>query len=367
MSGATQTGGQRERATSLPAKRRSAETPTRAPAIASSDQEFVRRQVDALGLDRILVRLVHRDSLIDRKRRAENRRVEAASLTLAAARAWNKDGYEVSVAADEPCGLVVVTRIDKDGLTRLDKAGLRPSCVIKVGPRFDAFVRLCPADHPLGREARMLSTAARMVTGLAQGDPRPAHWQRGGALAGTIVYRRGDRPARVTVAEAHVATEGLTLLAEATALIRVLDEAAEAAADAGVDPIGEIDGMAFFTGPAAEAQAAAVYHRQAAVARRYGVTSPEAVDRTVVMAALRCGASPDRVRAIVRAGSPVAARHANVKFYLATLLREALLDPDLRRHVEAQVRRFGELARLLGTAGNAAQLASSLERLDAGN
>ena len=57
----------------------------------------------------------------------------------------------------------------------------------------------------------------------------------------------------------------------------------------------------------------------------------------------------------------MARRHPNGKVYLATLVREALADPDVRRHVLAQLRRYGELARLIETSVVAAAPARTID------
>ncbi len=317
-------------------------------------------QVQALGLELVLVRLS--DPV---RRRRQNQRIPAGDLTEACARAWNEDGYDVTLAAAAPDGLVALSGIDRAALSRLSANGLAPCAVVKVGPRFDVWIRLAEPGEREGSDPKVLTWAARRLAALAGLDPRPGHWQRGGAATSTVVYSRGARPARLTESSGAVAQAGAALLGMARSAVEATGAAIDAAYAAGVDPLGEIDALAEYTGPEAEAQAILVYQRHAAIGRRYGVEDADQLDRIVTAAALKAGGSPDRVRALLRAGSPdLARRHGNVKHYLAATLRDALLDSDLRRFVAAQQRRYDDLARLIDRTWSAASAATLLQTLD---
>ncbi|WP_247876440.1 DNA-primase RepB domain-containing protein [Azospirillum brasilense] len=280
-------------------------------------------QVAALRVEKLLVRLA--DPFHPERRMS--RRLPAAALTVGLVREWSDSGYDVSIAPEAPDGLVVISRVTKPGLAKLSAAGLEPACVVRGSARYDAFVRLAP-----------------------KGDPRAVHWQRGGMVVGTKRQLSGGPPVKLYADDGGLAPAGRMLLERAADVVEGVEDSRSMAYEGAVDPIGELDGIAGYNGPLADEQARQVYEQQAAIARYYGLTDPDAVDRVVAVAALKAGADPDRVRAIIRAGSPdLVRRHRAVKPYLASLVADALASPEVRRHIEQQLQRYSKLSSLIDT------------------
>lgn len=306
----------------------------------------VPEQVAALRVEKLLVRLA--DPFHPERRMS--RRLPAAALTVGLVREWSDSGYDVSIAPEAPDGLVVISRVTKPGLAKLSAAGLEPACVVRGSARYDAFVRLAPKGDPLGTAPRVLTAAARLVTAIAGQDPRAVHWQRGGMVVGTKRQLSGGPPVKLYADDGGLAPAGRMLLERAADVVEGVEDSRSMAYEGAVDPIGELDGIVGYNGPLAEEQARQVYEHQAAIARYYGLTDPDAVDRVVAVAALKAGADPDRVRAIIRAGSPdLIRRHRAVKPYLASLVADALASPEVRRHIEQQLQRYSKLSSLIDT------------------
>lgn len=276
-----------------------------------SDDHFRKRdmirQLRAFGNRRLMFRIVDRIEHGSRtlSEAAVQGRLSDLDLEDLADMAYQRD---LRVAPGDPSGLVTLTGVSRDGVRRIEELGLEPCCVVR-GPagQIDAWVQLGRSEDEVagdrGISVRLLlTTAAQRLTALAGGDPRTAHYAQGGYVAGVFQsWSRGD--VAVLSAEDRAATAAQGLLDECAGRIVALQAAADAAAASGVDCERETEMLVSTSDLGIPLEA--LYRRQAAVAKAWGVTEPAALDRSVAAAAARQGAPETRIRALLKAGSPM--------------------------------------------------------------
>lgn len=300
------------------------------------------RQLRALGARPLQFRVVTRvdqgSKILSARRGSQTGAEKVASGLLAGAidlegLADLAYGTDLHVAADSPSGLVTLTGITADGVERLTAIGIEPCCVVRGPPdRLDAWVQLATSEAEIAEQLDragavpvrlVLTVAAQRLTALAGGDPRTAHYAQGGFVAGVYqAWSQGD--VKILFATDRLAAARAGLLAECAGLARSIEAAAEIAAAAGVDPEREVEALVA-TGDLGVALDA-LYRRQAAVASFWGVTDSRALDRSVAAAAARLGAPQARVRALLRAGSPLRGTNGFAN-HLTTVIEEVFSDP----------------------------------------
>jgi hypothetical protein len=130
---------------------------------------------------------------------------------------------------------------------------------------------------------------------------------------------------------------GRKLLRRAERILAQQLAAAAAASAAGGNPADDVEAIAR---PSSDTHAAALYQQYAAILSVHGEASPEAVDRTVAMAAFRAGASVDRVRQLLKSGGE---RSRAIEAAIEAVLR----DPELVRWASTMRARMSRLVDLV--------------------
>ena len=309
------------------------------------------RQMQAIGCDRYLLR-----------RRVEGRwKLQTRQITL---RDFNFDsfseeaehGARFEIAPSWPDGVVVVECADRPAVARLEATGLDPCCVVRLEPGWQVWIRLLDLEEASRRERRQLefelTLGARRLFAIAGSDPRAAHWQRSGAIIG--LPEATGRIGELVGNGGGVAPAGPGVMEYAADMAQRLEEAKERAVEAGFDPAQELELLVADSQPRELSRA--VYERQAAIARAFGAWDPDQVDASVVRAALKAGARPERIVGLLRAGSPgLRERHSDEAHYIARLIDEIAAASDVVNHLDRSYRRIAAGLAHAKTAAEAAE------------
>lgn len=274
----------------------------------------------------------------------------------------NARGLEILVCASKPDGLVTLPGATQAGLDALWAAGLEPCAVVEAEPGiFDAWVRLCP---PAELEDDLLLTAARCVAAVAGIPAIRAHWHAGGHLP--AFWSRPDMvPASPVARLVHTgkpyAPAGRRLLRKAEKLLARQREVAASTGPAGIDPAADLDALAR---PSSDAGAGALYRRYADLQAYYGEEPARAlVDHAVALAAFRAGASVDRVRQVLKAGSACGGPRGQS---IDAVIDDVLRDPELVRWASVMRVRMEKLTELVDVVRRAEGRAAAMARMIAG-
>lgn len=313
------------------------------------------QQMRAIGCRKFLLRQRFAGQSRPRQKQVTTDDFDFTALDRAAA-----EGLRSELSPSEPDGVVLVECTERPAVKRLRDFGIEPCCVVRVGNAREVWIRLVDAEEARERDRRKfefeLTLASRRLAAIAGGDPRQAHWQRGGTIHG-LPGSTGEI-GRLEEAEGGVAAAGADVMREAAGLAEQLLEAKDLLAKYGLDPVEEVELLAQDSQPPALSRE--VYDRHAAIARAYGVVDMDQIDASVVRAAIKVGARPERLVSLIRNGSPgLKDRHADQTGYIQRLIASVAASPDVTRHLERTARRVG---RTLGWARTIAE--ASEDRVD---
>jgi hypothetical protein len=299
------------------------------------------RQLAAMPCDRYLVRLIHHAS---RQALPGERLWTAAHLTDQAVvrflRARNRDGYDVYFQPFIPklnAGYIFVD-LDNVQPTILDVMmanGHEPCVVIESSPgHLQAWVRV--SLRPLTFSAA--TAIARHLAQLYQADRASADGRHLGRLAGFTNQKPQRRLATGLPPWVKVWHAALVLASQGPALEQVptlLGVRPQAAFSAPKTAVARADGYAGFSPAVPDAftpsEAAAIYQTwltRLRIRQRFASPDWSIVDLWIAKELLRCQATPQRVKTILRMASPLFPRgHADPEDYLRRTLARALQDP----------------------------------------
>ena len=314
--------------------------------------QAIRRQLAAMPASAYLIRLIHFDS----RRPFPGERLWTASQILAESRvrflrARNREGFDVYFrpdAGDQNAGYILVDLDEAPPtvLTAMRANGHEPCVVVQTSPgHLQAWLHI--SDKPLA--PGLATQIARHLARLYHGDRASADWRHVGRLAG-FTNRKPKRklpngwPPWVRVQEAQPClTSDAGLMATAW---QIVPQAAHRCAALHKNRSGVLAESQPSAGyPAMPAAAAtAIYQSCLAdlrIPQRFARPDWSIADLWVAKALLMQGMADDRVKAILRSGSPGFPRsHSDPEDYLRRTLARALQHTMLFKRAPFPARPF---------------------------